>query len=362
MKIQTLHHAKKCFKNGQYQNAIKILEPQVFSYRDDIDFYYILGMSCLYLKDFSGAHSYLRRALQINPGDLSIMLGIAVVHLRRSQTPESIRIWLDVLDRDPKNIYAKQALKLVKNADAFDKVPESFLDDNLYKLVPYKKGVLVRRIIKTLVIAAVFSAIVAGVLFIGVPLIKNMTKGEDPYPQLAISRNLEDVIGTTEGTAVIELSGREIVKTFENAKLLFFENKDNLARIEVNRLLFSNASADVKEKATLLDSYLTEPDFRHFESTIKYRDLIEEPYLYNNCYVLWTGKITNIRVFETSVSFDFLVGYEKGTVLQGIINVNADFPADLDEEFTYDILAQIVVAPERDVIELEAVTLRNYIE
>lgn len=362
MKIKTLHYAKKCFKKGQYQNAIKILEPQVFSYRDDFDFYYILGMSCLYIKDFSGAQSYLRRALQISPGELSIMLGLAVVHLRRSQTSESIRIWLDVLDKDPKNIYAKKALKLVKKADAFEKVPENFLENNLYKLVPYKKGVLVQKITKTFVIAAVFSFVVAGVIFLGVPFVKNMAKVEDPYPQLVISRNLEDVIGTTEGEAVIELSGREIVKTFEDAKSLFFENKDNLARIEVNRLLFSNASVDVKEKTTLLDSYLTEPDFRHFENIIEYRDLIEKPYLYNNCYVLWTGKITNIRVFETSVSFDFLVGYETGKVLQGIINVNADFPADLDEEFTYDILAQIVVAPERDVIELEAVTLRNYIE
>jgi tetratricopeptide (TPR) repeat protein len=357
MKTRNNIRAEKLFKLGRYSEVIKILEPEVFKNRENENFYYYLGMSCLFLGDYSGANSYLRRSLQINPSNSETMLGLAVIHLKYNKPSEAIRIWLDILDKDAQNNYAKRALNLIKKEGALETVPEDFLVKNLHRLIPYKNTIILYKTLR--LTAFILTALVVSVLlfFTAKIFIEKFNKSKNLLPELTISRDIKEIIGT--GAFSIELQGREIVDSFETAKKLFIDNKDNLARVEVNRLLNSNASESVKEKARLLDSYLREPDFRYFQNTITFNDVIKEPYLYDNCFVKWSGKIANIRIYGNYAGFDLLVGYESGTVLEGIINVTADFPVLLDEEFTYDIIGRLKT---EEKLTLKAVTLRNYIK
>ena len=349
--------AEKLFKQGKYSDVTRLLLPEVYKYREDEKFYYYLGMSCLFLGDYSGANSYLRRALQIKP-DSNQQLGLAVLHLKHGNPSEAIRIWLDILDKEPENKYAKRSLDILKKSEAFEKVPENFLTKNLNKFLPHHGKIRFYNFIRYASLILITFAILTTLYITSNYLISHIKHSKNLYPELAISRNLNDI--TITGDFKLELEPREIVALFESSKRNFIDKKDNEARIGINKILNSNAADSVKEKVRLLDTYLKEPDFRYFKNTITYKMVAENPYLYNNCYIKWSGKIANIKIFEKSVSCDFLVGYDSGKIVEGIANVIIEFPIVLDEEFNYDIIAQL--KPDESYLTLKAISLRNYIK
>ncbi len=110
--------AAKYFRQGNFEKVIRILEPQVFEHRDDWKFYSYLGYSSLYTGDFIRASSYLQRSLQINPAANELMYGIAVLHLKRGETADAVRIWLHILHNNPDDIYAKEGLDFINSTDS----------------------------------------------------------------------------------------------------------------------------------------------------------------------------------------------------------------------------------------------------
>ena len=94
----TLKDAYLLFSKKKYSDVIRILEPQVFRFRENFNFFYILGMSCLNQGDYGGAFSYLRRAGDIRENDLNTLLGLAVIYLKRGDTGNALRLWLDIID------------------------------------------------------------------------------------------------------------------------------------------------------------------------------------------------------------------------------------------------------------------------
>src|SRR6056297_3339436 len=107
-KSGVLSRATRLLKNKRYKEVIRLLEPNVFLYRENSDFFTSLGLACLYTGDFGGAESYLKRAYQIDNEKIPAMLGLAVYELKRGHTEESIRYYLTVLDLDPKNRTARK--------------------------------------------------------------------------------------------------------------------------------------------------------------------------------------------------------------------------------------------------------------
>ncbi|MCL2792638.1 MAG: tetratricopeptide repeat protein [Spirochaetaceae bacterium] len=347
--------AEKKFKQGKYSDVIRYLEPEVFKHRENERFYYYLGISCLFLGDFGGANSYLRRALQIKP-DSSQMLGLAVVHLKHGNPSEAIRIWLDILDKDPENKYARRSLDILRKSETLEKIPEDFLAKNINKFLPHFDNTKFYNLSRYAILTVSALIILTTLFFGSISLIRNIHSSRDPFPELTISRNLSDIV--TSGDFLIELQPREIVTLFEQAKLHFINNRDNDARININTLLNSNASESVKDSARLLDSYLRSPDARHFRNTITYRMIAERPYLYHNCYVRWSGRIANIQVFEDSFSCDFLIGYHTGRIVEGIVNLTIDFPVVLDEHFSYEIIGRLKT--DGPHLTVEVLSLRNF--
>ena len=349
MKKGSLENAARLFNAGRYAEIIRLLEPQIFKYRESSGFYKLLGLSCLYTGDISGAQSYLKRGEQLRGDDAEILLGLAVIHLRKQETAEAIQIWFDILDHDPKNRKARLGLELLKKNSDPDRLGD-LVDTPRYKaLLPGtaipSPGRRIAGIAAGVIVIAAFAII--GILY--------WPKSSREAPDLTI-RGL-DLIDSSIRDPVFELEERDVVRAFDAAKKHFMEYRDNLARIELNRIVYSNASIAVKEMAALLASYLGEPDFVTFRDNVSYASVSANPYLYADCHVVWRGRMSNLRIDSERMRFDLLVGYEDGKVLEGIIPTVFDFAVVIDSAASVEVLGKIRLTKEG--IALEGVSIHQ---
>jgi hypothetical protein len=151
------------------------------------------------------------------------------------------------------------------------------------------------------------------------------------------------------------MTEEEINRTFDEIKEYLLEYRDNLAIREINRIMLSNASAYVKEKAALLKTFARIPNFATIVDPFPFSEVITSPALYQDCYAVWTGKTANVVVDETLIRFDLLVGYQDEKALLGIIRVDFDFAVQLEEGQAVEVLGRIVVEGER--ISLKGVSI-----
>ncbi|MBT3275128.1 MAG: hypothetical protein HN368_18380, partial [Spirochaetales bacterium] len=137
------------------------------------------------------------------------------------------------------------------------------------------------------------------------------------------------------------LTEKEIDTAFTDAKKHFSQFEDNLAQIEINRLLGSNASVEVKEQTRVIESYITEPNFTTLKDSFGFAIVEADPFLYANTYINWKGKLSNLAISSDLITFDLLVGYETNEVLLGIVPVVLDFAALLNQGEAVEILGKV---------------------
>ena len=114
MKGKGLGEARKLFRARKFPDVIRLLEPEVFRYRESFDYFWLLGFSCLHTGDLGGAFSYISRAHQLQHDDISALLGIAAIHFRRAENESAIKRWLEVLELQPSNAVARRGLDLLR--------------------------------------------------------------------------------------------------------------------------------------------------------------------------------------------------------------------------------------------------------
>ncbi len=300
-----LKRAAKLFRSKRYSRVLQLLEPQVFRYRESFRFFHLLGMSCLHTGDFGGAYSYLQRAVSIKPGDIPSLLGIAVVHLRRQETAEALRIWFQVLDDDHNNAYANRGLKLLKRNVDTDKFIELTESEKIKNLVPSQRNFL------PLITALTAIAVIIASLIL-YPLIGNYVENRFSPKRSEISgldlEIEESYINKNADNTRFSIDEKELKQNYSQIIELFHDYKDNLARREINRLLLSNASQELKGKLILLEGHIRTPSFSSLETNFPYKEVSEDPLLHENCYVIWKGRVSNLRIETDAIRFDFLVG------------------------------------------------------
>lgn len=334
-----LQRAKRLHSRKKYTEVIRILEPKVFQYRQNNDFYYLLGSSYLHTGDIAGAYTYIKRVLDIEKEHIPAMLQLALIELLKGKNAEAIEIWLRILEIDPGNRFAKRGLNLLKQGSLNQDVVDRFLaTKKRFSLISEKMSVW--PIVLPLII----------IVFIALPVVLTLFTEVDIIPDNLNIRN-EEVAGisvepietlvSTEGKFTYILTEDEIVEMLEEAKEKFNTFEDNAVQQIVNIIKYSNASEEVKQKALLIENYLTTPDFIDFHGNITYREVREEPLRYENCYIRWKGKISNLDINPDRIRFDFLVGYHDNKVLEGIIPVIFDFAVSLEEENPIEIIGQI---------------------
>ena len=354
MRSKSLKKASKLFNTGKYSRVLQILEPQVFRYRQNFDFFYYLGMSCLNTSDYGGGYSYLQRAIDIKPDDINTLAGLAIVHLKRQENSEALQHWFQILDLEPDNRLAKKGLEILKKYSRQEDLIEYIESGKLSNLLPDSNRfqpvfkIFFITIISLLLI--VISSLSVYNLFI---------KQEIDRPEIAsVELSRFGSVVDSDAHSSYKFNDKEIRKLFETIRQHFDSYHDNLAMREINRLLLSNADNSTKEKALLLASYITVPGFTTLKTNYTYQDFIKDSKLYENCYVHWKGRLSNLIISEEIISFDFLVGYDDEKVLEGIIPVTLNFGARIDSSFPIEVLGKIVTTS--NGIILEAVSVHQY--
>ncbi len=333
--------AEKLFLCGKYSKVLRMLEPQVFQFRDSYRFYLLLGYSCLHTGDFGGAYSYLRRAEQLSHGDIPANLGIALIHSKRGETESAIRIWLDIIERKSSSKEAHRGLRLIRESRDFAEISLRLEDGKLdrYLFYPKKK----KPVSRFLIFIVLLGAALTGALLYFSPW--NQENSSFLRPEIAGLDFFEKSSSSENTVGSYNFTDSELKELTEKILNLMDIYRDNLARVEINRLLLSNASPHIKEKARYLIGFIKEPDFSNIQDNFSYQQVAGEPQLYAGCYVIWTGKAANISVQKDQINFDLLVGYDSGKVLEAVVPVLLDFPVELSEGKPLEILGKVVVAP-----------------
>jgi tetratricopeptide (TPR) repeat protein len=323
MARSALDRASRLASLGRYGELVALLEPQLPLFRDSERYYYLLGSACLHTGDIGGAFTYLKRAEQLEPGDIATTLCLAALYVRRSESQKAIEYYLHVLEVDPKEAHARRGLSLLRKKDFEQELPSLIESGALKRLYPSD-----RRLWRLIAPIAIVAALcIAGYLLfpLATEAFEGLRESRSARPEVAaVSLSADERRSAVEtgGSYRYILTEREALASFEKAKAYFEAYRDNAAVVELNRLLSSNASAAVKEKAKTLKSFVGTPDFRSVRDVPDYASVSRDPTLYEGCAILWRGTAANIDEAGGFTTFHFLVGYVDGKRLEGIVPVS----------------------------------------
>jgi hypothetical protein len=358
MAASTLASARRLFRARRFPDVIRLLEPEVFRHRESPEYFLILGISCLHAGDFGGATSYLSRARQLAPGTITALLGLAVVHLRRSDRDQALKLWLEALEEDPGNAVARRGMNLLRKGLSQEGLQDLVDGGGIRALYPPMPGTprWMRRAIAVLAVAAVC---LAGLL--GWRLARPTPRPRPGVAGIALPGAGAMLIEPGQQVAPVYTMGeRDVAKTFEDAKRHLLEWRDNLAIVDLNRILASNASAGVKERARALKGLTVSATFDTLQDRFTYRQVAAQPALYDGCSVAWAGKVANLQVTPEAITFDLLVGYQQDRELEGIVAVHLGFAAEIDNGIGMEVLGRVVVEGGR--IRLEGISLHRLLQ
>ncbi len=336
-----LERSKKLFSRKRYGDVISLLEPVALdfdssTYKNSFNFYFILGLSCLYTGDPGGASSYFDRARKIRMLDADLMVGQAAVYLQQGKTAEACGYYLDALRQVPDHPKAKKALDFLRRADS-DDVARLVESGRIVRFYPELKKSSPPLFLGILAVFLVLVA--AGSFFVG----KTNQVYDERADLSSFTLSFEEKKNVTEqgGTYSYILTSRQILDSYESIKNYFNQYRDNAAQVEINRLLNSNASSSVRKKVRMLMDYLSEPGFDTIKDNYSYSQVSAEPVLYLDCWVVWKGMAANIIRTENSTDFDFLVGYDRKSDLEGMVRVHFPRALSFDQERPFELLGQI---------------------
>ena len=360
-----LNKAARLAKMRDYEGALKILKTEEDRYYGSFKYYYLYAVISLYSGSYIDALTYFRHARQIKLKDPLVMLGLAVLHLKRMDTVQAVDYYLDVKEIEPRNKIAKKALTVIRKFSASDDSSKDLSDwltpERLIKLFPPIPGPAVtsKMIINALLILIALSGI-SYALLVQFHIMPSPFKTRMPRP------SAEFVLSGQERGAPVEIGGSysyiltrdEALELYDKALSLFTSYRDEAAKINLNKILESNASESLRNRSRLLITYMEVPGFDNFNrnDNVSFEAVRNEPVIYRDVHVIWRGMATNIEVLDESTSFDFLIGYDMRRTLEGIVKVTFDIPVALNPERPLDVLGKISLL-EGGAFKLEGVAV-----
>lgn len=335
-----LERAKRAFYRKRYNDVITLLEPNVIQYRDSFQFYFFLGLSCLYTGDVGGATSYFQRARQIKMRDPELLVAQAALFLRRGDTHQAVEYYLEALEYVPEHRLAKRSLNFIRKKGDADTISALVETGKIMKFYPRPRK---KHSVLAILVISVSLIIIGTGVYVGIPLLKKTQSSGTRSDLSSLQLAANERSGPLElgGSYRYILTDSQVVQTYANAQKFFQDYRDNAAQVEINRLLYSNASASIKQKARLLMDYLKEPGFDSIKDNYSYQKVLTDPNLYLDCWVVWKGMATNITTTENTLDFDFLVGYDTRSTLEGIVPVHFKTVLPVDPDKSLEVLSRI---------------------
>ena len=353
-----LERAHTLLQRRKFSHVISLLEsgnnPEI--YRESFDYFLTAGIACLYLGDTGSAGAYFQRARHIRMTDPTLLNAQAVLFLRRGDTDRAISYYVDVLDYDPDNKIALSAMEFIRTHGSYDEVCKAVDSGEIEKFYP-PLGIN-PDIIKRIALSAL-AGIVLALLIINVGRFIKRAQNFGVFP----SKERPDLSGLfltvdeltnaqkTKGSsssAKYMLTDEQINKSYGLVKKYSTEYKENAARVEINRLLNSNADDFTKSNLQILLTHFGEHTFDSLSEkndNIAYADVAKEPDLYLGCTVSWSGRVSNPISEGNSYRCDLLVGYETMERVEGFVPLffeEAPYPA-IDREKPVTVLGKIQV-------------------
>jgi tetratricopeptide (TPR) repeat protein len=335
-----LQRARSAFFRKRYTEVITLLEPNVIHYRDNFQFYYLLGLACLHSGDIGGATSYFQRARQLRMRDPDLLAAQAALYLRRGETNQAVEYYLEALEYAPEHRISKKALHFIRKKGDEETISALVETGKITRYFPILG--------KPFPVAAVA---IAGVIVLGAGIgffAFLRASGTGPaggvradLTALGLDKTLKAESVEMGGSYKYILSSDQVVESYASAQRNFQNYRDNAAQVEINRILYSNASAGIKQKARMLMTYLAKPSFDKLKDNYTYTKVAEDVSLYLDCWIIWKGMATNIRQNANTIDFDFLVGYDTRSTLEGIVPVHFDTVVAIDPDKPVELLARI---------------------
>jgi len=354
--VSLLRQAWVLYKKGQFTTALESLEPKIFQYREDPAFFRVLGLCCLRLGDWKGGETYLQRSRQLDDSvHRDALLGLMAVAARRKDYGEAVRWGLAVLDLDPTDKTAKKGLARLRTALSAAEGGPGLDKDTLGQwLPPFRRPNQTLRLWSLRIgVGLVVALGLAGGAWWGMSLTKGVPAAVEPRkgPDLGRMSGADaDTLQVGTGFAV-NLTLEEVREGWSRAQKAFQDYHDSRARFEINRLLLSNAAASVKERARSLLPYLHEPDFARIDDSSSYQEVKTSPALYEGCTVRWSGVLTNLVSGDKKITFDLLLGYQDGQVVEGIVPVELTFAALLKNSQVVEVLGRVLLRDGRWLVQ-----------
>lgn len=320
MKRSALDIAKHLMRRRKFSTAIKLLESRAQIYEDSFDYYLLLATACLYVGDSGSASAYFQKARAIKLTDTKLLLGQAALFLRRGDTDRAIQYYLEILDNEPGNKIASSALEFIRTKGDYGTICRWVDSGRIEQFYP-PLGVNPDKV-AGIVIPAV--AAILGCIF-ALYVAKPNTHTDGPRADLSSfvltvdEKNNAQEKDLASGSFHYILTNSEITQAYSDAQKYFQSYQDNAAQKEINRILNSNASVSIKQKARLLMGYLSEPTFDSLTGNPSYADVAKDPQLYLDCWVVWSGRVSNAELAGSAYRCDLLVGYEKMEKVEGIV-------------------------------------------
>jgi len=369
MKLDSiLSKAVRLAKKGNYDEAIKTLESEANRYYGSFIYYYLLGISYLYTNVFGVALTYLKRAKEQKLRDPCTLLGLAALYLNHGDTDKAVDLYLEVQSLDPGNRIAKKALAIIRKHPSPEEISAWIDSGSLHKLFPPFPNVSVRfsRVVVSTLLSIAGLTLALGIAFwtglIPSPH-KNNTVQREMSAELHVGfqLSLDDMKSLVQvgGTYRYVLTESQVLESFEDARRLFHEHRDEAVRVRLNRILESNASEGIKSRARIIASFLQVPGFNtlHPDDRFTYSEIVRNPFLYNGVHVMWRGMASDLVVEENSTEFTFLVGYDTRRTMEGIVQVDYDFAVPLNDEFPFEILGRVIPISGESGIRIQGIAL-----
>lgn len=340
MADQVIRKAQNLSKQKKFSAVISLLEPHIVEYRDSCDFYYLLGVACMYTGDIGGAQDYLLRASELTENNAKLLVALGSLYLRRGDTSNAVESYLNALELDPNNRIAKTAMQFIRTKGDMATISQWVASGRIKQFYP-ELGVYIPWVpIASSIGLALF-------IFLLVLIIPKLQKPKVQRADLSAlelsSDDKRNPIDTRGGVYTLMLTSNEITQAYNTAIDCFEKGRDNAAQVEINRILNSNASSTIRANARELMAYLKEPSFDTIKDSYPYLEVAKEPYLYQDCWVVWSGRVGNVQAGDSLYACDFVVGYDTMKKIDGIVPMTMMQPVSIDEERPVKILAQIDV-------------------
>jgi tetratricopeptide (TPR) repeat protein len=330
-----LTKAVRLARKRDYDGAIKLLESEATRYNGSFTYFYLLGLSYLYARIYGRALSYLRLAYDQKMRDPNTLLGLASLYLNHGDTDKAVDLYLEVQSIEPSNGIARKALKIIRKFPGPENI-SAWIDSGRLPVLfpPFPKADVSR---KSVVLGiAVGAVVLCAAVFVNVwqaGLLPGQRGPRAVPSEISLAQEERNSPVQTGGSYRYVLTRNEVLDNYNEAVKFFTEYRDEAARVRLNRILESNASEPIKNRARLLISYIEAPGFDTLKDRFSYSDVVRDPFIYRDCHVIWRGMASNLSVEQNHTSFDFLVGYDTRRTMEGIVQVDYDFAIPINPEY-----------------------------